>query len=89
MQRAQPVLFAHHMMAYCAMLQRDFERLAGCYEMADVSPLGACALAGTTYSTMPQETAEKLHFQNAMETVWTRFPIVTTFSSFFPSHPSA
>lgn len=62
MQRAQPVLFAHHMMAYCAMLQRDFERLAGCYEMADVSPLGACALAGTTYPTMPKETAEKLHF---------------------------
>jgi|GEM_PF-27142 len=62
MQRAQPVLFAHHMMAYCAMLQRDFERLTGCYEMADVSPLGACALAGTTYPTMPQETAEKLHF---------------------------
>lgn len=62
MQRAQPVLFAHHMMAYCAMLQRDFERLVGCYEMADASPLGACALAGTTYPTMPQETAEKLHF---------------------------
>lgn len=62
MQRAQPVLFAHHMMAYCAMLQRDFERLVGCYEMADASPLGACALAGTTYPTMPKETAEKLHF---------------------------
>ena len=62
MQRAQPVLFAHHMMAYCAMLQRDFERLTGCYEMADASPLGACALAGTTYPTMPKETAEKLHF---------------------------
>ncbi len=62
MQRAQPVLFAHHMMAYCAMLQRDFTRLSECYGMADVSPLGACALAGTTYPTMPQETAERLHF---------------------------
>lgn len=50
------------MMAYCAMLQRDFERLVGCYEMADASPMGACALAGTTYPTMPKETAEKLHF---------------------------
>lgn len=62
LQRAQPVLFAHHMMAYCAMLQRDFQRLEHCYEMADISPLGACALAGTTYPTAPEDTAEKLHF---------------------------
>ncbi len=63
LQRAQPVLFAHHMMAYGSMLERDFERLTGCYEMADVSPLGACALAGTTYPTDPEETAEMLHFK--------------------------
>jgi argininosuccinate lyase len=62
MQRAQPVLFAHHMMAYFAMLERDFRRLADCYDMTDQSPLGACALAGTTYPTDPQETAKLLHF---------------------------
>lgn len=62
MQRAQPVLFAHHMLAYLSMLERDFSRLEGCYERADVSPLGACALAGTTYPTMPEETAAALHF---------------------------
>jgi len=62
MQRAQPVLFAHHMLAYLAMLTRDFKRLEGCYEMADMSPLGACALAGTTYPTAPLETAKKLKF---------------------------
>lgn len=62
LQRAQPVLFAHHMMAYFAMLSRDFKRLEDCFYMADMSPLGACALAGTTYPTDPEETAKTLHF---------------------------
>lgn len=62
MQRAQPVLFAHHMLCYFAMLERDFKRLEECYEMADMSPIGACALAGTTYPTNPLEEAEDLHF---------------------------
>lgn len=62
MQRAQPVLFAHHMLCYFAMLERDFKRLEDCYEMADMSPIGACALAGTTYPTNPLEEAEDLHF---------------------------
>lgn len=62
MQRAQPVLFAHHMLAYFAMLERDFKRLMDAYDMADMSPIGACALAGTTYPTNPLEEAEDLHF---------------------------
>ena len=62
MQRAQPVLFAHHMLCYFAMLERDFKRLEECYDMADMSPIGACALAGTTYPTNPLEEAEELHF---------------------------
>lgn len=62
MQRAQPVLFAHHMLAYFAMLERDFKRLEDCYNMCDMSPIGACALAGTTYPTHPEEEANDLHF---------------------------
>lgn len=62
MQRAQPVLFAHHMLAYFAMLERDFKRLEDCYDMCDMSPIGACALAGTTYPTHPEEEAKDLHF---------------------------
>lgn len=62
MQRAQPVLFAQHMLAYFAMLERDFKRLEDCYDMCDMSPIGACALAGTTYPTHPEEEANDLHF---------------------------
>ncbi len=62
MQRAQPILFAHHMLAYFAMLERDFKRLMDAYDMADMSPIGACALAGTTYPTNPLEEADDLHF---------------------------
>ena len=62
MQRAQPVLFAHHMLCYFAMMERDFQRLTECYNMADMSPIGACALAGTTYPTEPLEEGEDLHF---------------------------
>lgn len=73
MQRAQPVLFAHHMMAYFFMLERDFRRLDESYDMTDRSPIGACALAGTTYPTDPKEEAEALHFkalyENSMDAV--------------------
>ena len=62
LQRAQPILFAHHMLAYFAMLARDFRRLENCYAGADISPLGAAALAGTTYPTKPQDTAKALGF---------------------------
>ena len=62
MPRAQTVIFAHHMLAYFAMRERDFKRLEDCYDMCDMSPIGACALAGTTYPTHPEEEANDLHF---------------------------
>ena len=49
MQKAQPILFAHHLMAYQWSLARDFTRFMAAYQAADVLPLGAAALAGTTY----------------------------------------
>ncbi|MDJ1649577.1 MULTISPECIES: argininosuccinate lyase [Gordonibacter] len=62
LQHAQPVLFAHHMLAYTWMLARDFERLAAARRAADASPLGSAALAGTTYPLDRQMTAEALGF---------------------------
>ena len=50
MQRAQPVLAAHYWLAYCEKLQRDRERLADCRRRVNVLPLGAAALAGTTFA---------------------------------------
>ena len=49
LQRAQPVTFGHHLMAYVMMLDRDKSRLADCVKRMDVSVIGSCALAGTTY----------------------------------------
>ena len=49
LQRAQPILFSHHLLAYYGMLARDFARFTGVYERADIMPLGAGALAGTTF----------------------------------------
>ncbi|MBR4474385.1 MAG: argininosuccinate lyase [Oscillospiraceae bacterium] len=51
LQRAQPVSFGHHMMAYAMMLLRDLDRLKDCRKRTNVSPIGCCALAGTTYET--------------------------------------
>lgn len=51
LQRAQPVSFAHHLLAYASMFLRDAGRLADCEKRADVSPIGSCALAGTGYPT--------------------------------------
>ena len=64
LQRAQPILFSHHMMAYFSMLQRDFSRFKGVYERCDIMPLGAGALAGTTFPIDRQFVAEQLHFDN-------------------------
>ena len=49
LQRAQPILFSHHILAYAMMLLRDLERLSDCRRRMNVSPIGCCALAGTTY----------------------------------------
>ena len=64
LQRAQPVTFGHHMMAYAMMLLRDLGRLSDCARRMNVSPIGCCALAGTTYDTDRQFEAEKLGFDS-------------------------
>lgn len=66
MQHAQPVLFSHHMLAYVWMLTRDFERLAAAERAADASPLGAAALAGTTYPLDRKMTAAELGFSKVI-----------------------
>ena len=62
LQRAQPITFGHHLMAYAMMLLRDVERLADCRGRLNQSPIGCCALAGTTYNTDRYFEAEKLGF---------------------------
>lgn len=62
LQRAQPILFSHHLLAYFSMLDRDFSRLLGVYERADIMPLGAGALAGTTFPIDRHFVAERLNF---------------------------
>ena len=62
LQRAQPVTFGHYLMAYVMMLLRDLDRLADTKKRMDVSPIGCCALAGTTYDTDRRMEAELLGF---------------------------
>lgn len=64
MQHAQPVLFAHHMLAYYEMLQRDEERFMQCYDAANVMPLGSAALAGTGFPIDREMLAEELGFSD-------------------------
>jgi len=73
LQRAQPVTFAHHILAYAQMLMRDIGRLDDVYKRTDVMPLGSGALAGTTYPTNRHRVAELLGFaavaENSMDGV--------------------
>lgn len=62
MQKAQPVLFSHHLLAYYWMLTRDCTRLRAAYDAADSCPLGSAALAGTTYPLDRRMVAEELGF---------------------------
>ncbi len=62
LQRAQPITFGHHLLAYCMMLIRDCGRLEDAAKRMNQNPLGACALAGTTYNTDRAETAKLLGF---------------------------
>ncbi len=62
LQRAQPILFSHHIMAYAMMLARDIDRLEDCRARMNVSPIGSCALAGTTYATDRGAEAQLLGF---------------------------
>lgn len=63
MQRAQVVTFKHHMLAYFNMFSRDKKRIENAIEIMDESPLGCCALAGTTYNTDRSLTAKELGFK--------------------------
>ena len=62
LQRAQPILFSHHIMAYAMMLLRDKGRMEDTVKRMNVSPIGSCALAGTTYETDRVFEAERLGF---------------------------
>ena len=62
LQRAQPITFGHHLMAYAMMLLRDRSRLADCRKRMNCSPIGCCALAGTTYPTDRAMEAAQLGF---------------------------
>ena len=63
LQTAQPVTFGHHLMAWYEMAQRDYERLLDCRKRVNILPLGAAALAGTTYPIDREMTAELLGFE--------------------------
>ncbi|MDR1145885.1 MAG: argininosuccinate lyase [Verrucomicrobiales bacterium] len=80
LQRAQPVYFAHHLLAYVEMLARDADRLADCQRRADVLPLGAGALAGSTIPLRRERVAQLLGFatvtQNSLDAVSDRDFIV-------------
>ena len=67
LQRAQPILFSHHMMAYFAMLSRDFKYLSLTRDLADMMPLGAGALAGTTWPLDQAYVAKRLKFTTLYE----------------------
>lgn len=67
LQRAQVVTFKHHIMAYHSMFSRDKQRLLNAIDILDESPLGCCALAGTTYDIDRTYTAEKLGFKKPVE----------------------
>ena len=62
LQRAQPITFGHHLMAYAMMLLRDLDRLADTRKRMNLSPIGCCALAGTTYETDRHFEAKRLGF---------------------------
>lgn len=62
LQRAQPIVFAHHLLAYAMMFSRDFDRLQDAVKRMNLSPIGCCALAGTTFNTDRYFEAEQLGF---------------------------
>ena len=80
LQRAQPVLLSHHLLAYLEMLDRDAERLVDSFARADIMPLGSAALAGAAYPLDRQAVADELGFEqvsrNSMDAVSSRDYIV-------------
>lgn len=84
-QHAQPITIGYYFMAYFQMFKRDIERLVDCYKRMNWSPLGSCALAGTTFNTDRHETARLLGFygpsENAMDSVSDRDYIIELLSA--------
>jgi argininosuccinate lyase len=66
-QRAQPIMLSHHLLAYVSMLDRDFERMQDCFKRLNKSPLGAAAFAGTSFPIDRAMVAKKLHFDGIVE----------------------
>ena len=64
LQRAQPITFGHHLMAYAMMLDRDIDRFKDCVKRINICPIGCCALAGTTYDTDRKFEANQLGFDD-------------------------
>ena len=67
LQRAQPVMLSHHLLAYVSMLERDLDRMSDCHKRLNKSPLGAAALAGTSFPIDRNKVARKLHFDGIVE----------------------
>ncbi|MCK9190571.1 MAG: argininosuccinate lyase [Sphaerochaetaceae bacterium] len=67
LQRAQPISFAFHLMAYAQMFERDIQRIDQCIERTNIMPLGSCALAGTSYPINRELTKSLLGFNSACE----------------------
>ncbi len=67
LQRAQPILFSHHILAYAQMFKRDYGRIRDAVNRMNCSPLGSCALAGTTYPIDRKAVADKLGFSGVSE----------------------
>lgn len=67
LQRAQPISFAHHLMAYAMMFLRDIDRLRDAVKRMNILPLGSCALAGTTYDTDRGMVAKQLGFDGVCQ----------------------
>ena len=86
LQRAQPITFGHHLMAYAQMFLRDISRVEDAVARMNFSPIGSCALAGTTYDTDRDFEAEKLGFagitQNSIDGVSDRDFCVELMSAF-------
>ncbi len=84
LQRAQPVTFGHHLLAYSMMLLRDMDRIRDTQKRMNVSPIGCCALAGTTYDTDREQEARELGFDsvtlNSLDGVSDRDHVIETLS---------
>ena len=94
LQRAQPIRFSHHLLAYYFMIDRDFNRLLDCRKRTDIMPLGAGALAGTTFPISREQVAEELGFaeiyENSLDAVSDRDYIIEflSFGSILMMHLS-